>query len=84
MTPLGWVLNRDKITARFLKRLTDEYTQIETVYAAVRCIEGYRLELEQIERIGLSPDELDQRSALLSSGSSLIVHIPQDSALYPG
>lgn len=82
MTPLGRVLNRDKITARFLERLADAYTQIETIYAAVRGIEGYRLELEQIERIGLSLDELDQQSALLSSGNSLIVHIPQDSALY--
>ncbi len=70
MTLLNWVLNRDKIAARFLARLTDAYTQIETIYAAVRGIEGYRLELEQIEGIGLSLVELDQQSALLSSGSS--------------
>ncbi|MCS6842459.1 MAG: hypothetical protein NZ699_10690 [Roseiflexus sp.] len=79
--PLVWKRNRDKIATRFLKRLTDAYTRIETVYAAVRCIEGYRLELEQMERTGLSLDELDQRSALLSAGSALIVHIPKDSEL---
>ncbi len=81
VTPLDWVLHREKITTRFLARLADACTQIETVYAAVRCIEGYRLELEQIERMGLSPDELDQQSALLSSDSALIVHVPKDSEL---
>ncbi|MCS6940900.1 MAG: hypothetical protein NZM94_16615 [Roseiflexus sp.] len=79
--PLDQVRNRDKIATRFLARLTDAYTRIETVYAAVRCIEGYRLELEQIERMGLLLDELDQRSALLSAGSALIAHIPKDSEL---
>jgi hypothetical protein len=81
VTPLDWALHREKITTRFLARLADTCTQIETVYAAVRCIEGYRLELEQIERMGLSPDELDQQCALLSSDSALIVHVPKDSEL---
>jgi len=28
------------------------FEQIETLYSAVRCLEGYQIELEQMERLG--------------------------------
>ena len=56
------------------------FEQIETLYGAVRCLEGYQIELEQMERLGVP------LAAMLhapSSAGELIVCVPSDSELLP-
>ena len=65
---------------RFLKRLGTAFEQIETLYGAVRCLEGYQIELEQMERLGIS---LATMLPAPSSAGELIAYVPNDSELLP-
>lgn len=75
--PMKRLLDRDR-DHRFLKRLGMAFEQIETLYGAVRCLEGYQIELEQMDRLGMSPDRILPASL---STDALVVCVPRDSEL---
>ncbi len=64
----------------FLKRLGTAFEQIETLYGAVRCLEGYQIELEQMERLGVPPATMLPAP---SSAAELMACVPNDSELLP-
>lgn len=75
--PMKRLLDRDR-DHRFLKGLGMAFEQIETLYGAVRCLEGYQIELEQMNRLGMSPDRILPASL---STDALVVCVPRDSEL---
>jgi len=56
------------------------FEQIETLCGAVRCLEGYQIELEQMERLGSPPARMLPAP---SSEGELMVCVPSDSELLP-
>ena len=56
------------------------FEQIETLCGAVRCLEGYQIELEQMERLGVPPTTTLPAP---SSAGELMVCVPSDSELLP-
>jgi hypothetical protein len=56
------------------------FEQIETLCGAVRCLEGYQIELEQMERLGSPPARMLPAP---SSEGELMVCVPNDSELLP-
>ncbi len=77
LTSIKGRLNNDN---RFLKRLGTAFEQIETLCGAVRCLEGYQIELEQMERLGSPPARMLPAP---SSEGELMVCVPNDSELLP-